>query len=563
MMTDRRTGAQRQARPWRRGVGALLALGLLAGACGGGDDDEAAPEPDDATGAESDISEQGDPVEGGSITVGLEAETNAWLPGEANFGNPGINVAFAIFDPLMKRTPDGGVEPYLAESMEANEDATAWTLTLRPGITFHDETPLDGAALKTIFDEYLTADTSNLAGTLAIVESLEVVDELTVTYNLTEANAAFPDVLADAPGWPFSPTAAAQFGEDAGANPVGTGPFVFESWQRDNQLVVVKNDSYWQEGLPHLDQITFRPIPDEDTRLDSLSTGDIDALQSLRQSAVADAREIDGVDSYEFLGNNGGGSIINTALPPFDDVRVRRSLALALDQDALIEVLGGTGLTPPQTQYFSPDSPFYSEEAEAAWPNNDPAEATELLNDYVDDPERSDGEAPGTAISFEYDCPPDPSLNELSQLYQALWQAVGYEVSLRQVEQATHIDEALAGDYQMKCFRFGEEGDPYFTFDDAFTEGPLNFTRFQSPEIEEQLALLRTETDAEARVPAVEAIGLLLAEEVPNTFTGGTLTVIAVREAVKNIDGWVFPDGVEGNGTPGATVMWGHVWLAE
>ncbi|MBJ7453758.1 MAG: ABC transporter substrate-binding protein, partial [Blastococcus sp.] len=350
-------------------------VGLLIATAACGSDDEGG---DGGEGAVVDASEAGDPVDGGEIVVGLEAETNSWLPGVANFGNPGYNVAYSIYDPLMKRTPEGEPEPYLAESMEPNADLTVWTLTLRPDVVFHDGTPLNAEALKTIWDTYLVAPGSNLAANLAEVQSVDVVDDLTVTYTVKAPNAAFPDLLTDPAGWPFSPTAAAAAGADAGSEPVGTGPFRFVSWQRDSQLVVEKNEDYWQEGLPHLDKITFRPIPDEDTRLSSLQSGDIDALQALRQSTVSRAREIDGVDNYEFLGNNSGGSNFNTARPPFDDLRVRRAIALALDQEALIEVLGGTGLTPPSTQFFGPEDPFYSEEAAEAWPTNRPDEAQEL-----------------------------------------------------------------------------------------------------------------------------------------------------------------------------------------
>jgi peptide/nickel transport system substrate-binding protein len=558
-------GAWRRRRPGRALASAgIVGLLIATAACGsddggggggGGEEREA--------GAVVDVSEQGDPVDGGEITVGLEAETNGWLPGTANFGNPGYNVAYAIYDPLMKRTPEGEPRPYLAESLEPNQDLTQWTLTLRPDVVFHDGTPLDAQALKTIWDRYLTAPGSNLAANLAEVTSMDVVDPLTVRYTLRAPNAAFPDLLTDPAGWPFSPTAAAEFGSEAASNPVGTGPFRFVSWQRDNALVVEKNEDYWQEGLPHLDRITFRPIPDEDTRLASLQSRDVDAMQSLRQSTVSRARDAEGVDNYEFLGNNSGGSNFNTGRPPFDDVRVRKALALALDQEGLIEVLGGTGLTPPSTQFFGPNDPYYSEEAAEAWPSNRPEEAQEFYDDYINDPARSDGKPVGAPVSFTYKCPPDPSLNELAQLYQSYWNALGMEVELEQVEQATYTQQAIARDYDAGCTRHGAARDPYYVFSRSFTPGPANVTEFQHPEIDRNLEIMRSTTDVEERKEAAEAISLVLAEEVPITLTGGTLTVIAVREEVKNVDGWVFPDGSEGNGTPDGTAMWGHVWLAE
>jgi peptide/nickel transport system substrate-binding protein len=537
----------------------LTVLGVLVAACGGDNDrDLAAVEPV----TQPDVADAGDPVHGGSITVGLEAETNSWLPGAGNFSNPGINVALAIYDPLLRRDETGEMRPYLAESFEVNDELTEWTVTLRPGVQFHDGTPLDAEAVKTVFDTHIKADGSNLAGMVDDVVSVDVIDEHTVLYRLAEANAAFDGVLAGAVGWIFSPTAATAAGEDAGSVPAGTGPFVFDSWQRDSRVVVKRNPDYWQEGLPYLDEIVFRPIPDEDTRLSSLSAGDIDVLQSLRQSTIRRARDLGGIDSYEHLGNNTGSAIFNTSRAPFDDVRVRRALAYALDQDQLVEVLGGTGLTPPHTQYFAESSPWYSEAAAEAWPTNDPAQAQQLLDEYVNDPARSDGEPGGSPVSFQFDCPPDPGLIELSQLYQAFWQMVGAEVKLKQVEQATHISQGLSGDFDAKCWRVGSQSDPYSELRDAFTEGNmLNFTRFTDPRIDEALEVLRTTRDVAPRKEAVEEISLVIAQQVPNTFTAGTLTTLAARSEVKNLNGWTFPDGTLGEGVPGATAMWGHVWV--
>jgi peptide/nickel transport system substrate-binding protein len=538
----------------------LAAFALVAAACGGDDDGGGTADPGTG-GGDDDRSDQGEPVEGGSITVGIEAETNSWLPGSANFSNPGINVALSIYDPLLRRDENGEHQPYLAESFEHNDELTEWTVTLREGVEFHDGTPLNADAVKTVFDDYINAEGSNLAGQVEDVDSVDVVDELTVVYRLNQPNAAFADVLAGAVGWVFSPTAAEAAGDDAGSRPVGTGPFVFGEWQRDSRLTVTKNPNYWQEGLPYLDEIVFRPIPDEDTRISSLSSGDIDVLQSLRQSAIRQVQDISGVDDYEHIGNNSGSSIFNTSKPPFDDLRVRQAIAYALNQDELIEVLGGTGLTPPHSQYFSPDSPWYSEEVADVWPTNDQERARELVDEYVNDPGRSDGKPAGQPISFQYDCPPDPSLIELAQVYQAQWGAVGIEVNLNQVEQATHVSQAIAGDYDAKCWRVGSQDDPYRVFRDAFGEGsPLNFTRFTHPDIEEALEVLRTTTDLEPRKDAVEQIGLVLAENAPNTFTAGTLTTLAARENVKGLDSWTFPDGTTGEGVISGTTMWGFVW---
>ena len=552
----------------------LSCLALVAAACGGDDGGEpavAGPEGLDDGAAEP--IDEGEPVHGGAIEVGLEAETANWLPSTGNWASSGYNVAYAIHDPLMARTEAGDVVPYLAESLVPDEDLTEYTLTLRPDVTFHDGTVLDAAAIKDNFDGYLKAPGSVLAGSLAEVESFEVTGPLTGVYHLTQANAAFPDLLTTAAGMPFSPTAAAALGPDYPSNPVGTGAFRFVSWLRDSRLEVERYEDYWQEGLPHLDRVTFRPIPDEDTRLQSLFSGDIDAMTTLRQSIVRQALEADDIETRLYIGNNGGGAIYNTLVPPVDDERVRLGLAHAINQEDLVEVLGGTGITPPQTQYFSPDNPFYSEQVAEAWPTYDVDRATELLDSYRDDPARSDGRAPGEPISIQFNCPPDPSLIELSQTYQAFWSAVGVEVELNSVEQAAHIANAIGsaasdppfkGDYMINCWRMGGEQDPYTVLSNAFgpvAEQPLNFTNFRDQVVEENLELLRTSTDFDERHAAAEAIMLHFTEQVPNLWTGGTAVMIASRPPVNGIGTWTLPDGTPGSGIPDAVTRWNGVWI--
>lgn len=549
----------RRPRALARLLWALVAVGLVAAGCGGGDDEEAG----EPTGARSAISEQGDPVAGGSITVGLEAETNSWLPGTGAFSNAGTAVAYAIYDPLLRRDIDGEMQPYLAESIESNHDLTEWTLELRPGINFHDGTPLNAEALKTVFDDYLEAPGSNVAGNLADVEMV-VVDELTVTYQLGEPDSAFPDNLGLAIGWPFSPTAAAAAGADAGSQPVGTGPSCSTPGSATTASSSRRTPDYWQEGLPYLDEIVFRPIPAEDTRIASLTNGDIDVLQTLRQGSVVRVREIEGVDSYEAMGNTTGVNIFNTSKAPLDDVRVREALARAIDQEQVIEIQAGSGVVPPSTQIFNEEDPYWSEKVADAWATYDPEAARELMDEYINDPGRSDDKAPGEPVTFRYDCPPDPTLVDMAQLYQSFWGEVGAEVELRQVEQAAHIDEAIRGDYDAKCFRAGLDRDPLPSLDDAFSsESSLNSTRFTDPSIDANLDALGASTDIEERRQLVEEIMLTVNGNYPMTYHGATLTTLGAREVVKGLDSWTFPDGTEGSGVPGGTTMWAFVWTTE
>jgi peptide/nickel transport system substrate-binding protein len=241
-------------------------------------------------------------------------------------------------------------------------------------VLFHDGTPLNAEAIKYAFDNHLKVAGSTVAGNLRDVDSVTVVDDLTVTYDLNRANAAFPDLLQGPIGWPFSPTAAQAAGEDFGSQPVGTGPFKLVSYTRDNATVLERNEDYWQEGLPYLDRITFRPIPDEESRLAAFQSGDVDAVHSVRLSGFGgQVRALDDVEVFEGPGNSGSGAIFNTTQPPVDDARVRRGLSLALEPGRPRRGrrrLAGRHRDPQPV--LQRDEPVLLEEVAEAWPTDDP-----------------------------------------------------------------------------------------------------------------------------------------------------------------------------------------------
>lgn len=543
---------------WRCVVLCLISIPLILTACspGGGAYVDNAPPAD-----------PGQPVYGGHLRVALEGETNNWLPGRGNHVAPAaLTVAMALFDPLVRLDHEGRFQPYLAESVTPNENFDVWTVRLRPGVQFHDGTLLDAEALKWNFDNLHKRQGSVTFGSIRDIDRMEIVDELTVNYFLTRSVVPFPDMLTRAVGWPVSPTAVQRYGEEAGLYPVGTGPFQLLEWRRDDRMELRRNDNYWREGLPYLDAITFRPLPDEDARVASLISGDMDVVQTLRQHIVDRLRRMSGIFLYEQLGNSSGSAIFNAQRPPVDDYRVRQALAWAVDPEALVEVLGGRGISPVQTQYFNEDSVWYSPRVAAAWPQKDQQRARELVSEYVNDPQRSDGLAVGEPIALELMCLPEQSLVDLAQMYQALWNAVGFNVRLRQVEQATQIQSVISGDYMTTCWRTSNEQDPYIILNNDFGPPdvqPLNYTNFTHPLIDEKLTVLRTEPDFDKRKEAVEEVMMLLTEQVPNTWTGSTPSAVATQPRVRNIKDWTFPDGRLGDGMPVAQVSWAQVWMLD
>jgi peptide/nickel transport system substrate-binding protein len=551
----------------------ILSLALFTAACGGGGGDDGG----DATGQTTGEGEGDEtPVPGGEVRVGLEAESQGWQPCRNSFSTPGDMVMFAIHDRLMQTDDDGNIKPFLAESLTSNDALTEWTLKLRPNVKFHDGTPLNAAAIKDNFDTGIKAPTSVCAGAAKPINEVQVVDELTVKYVLASPYAPFPDLLANSNiGMPYSPAAAKAKGDQYPSSPVGTGAFKFVSWQRDNQLIVEKNPDYWIKGQPHLDRVIFRPIPDEDARLAALQSGEVDVMHSLRQSIVKAARELpEGqFTSYEFIGNNSGGSIFNTTVAPVDDKRVRKALAFAVNQRELIAVLGGEGISPEATQFWSKDSPWYSERVAKEWPQNKPEEAKKLVAAYVNDPARSDRKPVGSPIEVTFNCPPDPSLIEVAQAYQRQAQAVGIQMKLQQFEQSVHIQNAVgkppytSADYMINCWRLGGQQDPDTTLFNQY--GPVegnaaNVTNFTSPKLQELLKRGRETKDTDERKKIYEEISLLFNDEVPHLWTGNTATTIGAKTNVKNLTNWKFPDGkTVGNGAELSLIRFREVWVQK
>lgn len=587
---------------WLKLLALLLAFGMIAAACGDSDDgdsstDTTAASTEDTvaettappTTAETAVETTEPPVTvnyGGEITIGLEAEATGLRPWEDSCASPCYNMAISIYDKLFEIDSNFQATPWLAASSSANADFTEYVVTLRDGVTFHNGVELTA---QTIADMYvIQLEGSQSSGSIAAagITAVEATGDLEVTYTLGAGNSAFLAYLTRAPlGMVFEPAAATADPEGFSNNPVGTGPFIMANRDVDNETTVSRNDSYWMtdsEGneLPYLDAINFRPIPDEGTRLSSLISGTTNAMQTLRQGTIRDARDAGGLVLYEFQGNNVGGGMFNVLQPPFDDVRVRRGLTHLNNQDSVIDALGGTGISLPGSQWFSPDSPWYSEAARDAWPQFDIEGGTALVQEYVDDPARSDGLAPGTPLEVELSCPPDPTLIAAMQVLEAVWSSTGLvNVSLTNFDQATHINTALGtpddgfvGSHNAHCWRWSSDDDPSLSLNSAFGAptpalaeefgvpfSATNFPNFFDADMYANLVAAINTDDFETRYDLYEQVNLTLADQVPVWYSGHTATMIATSEGITGFNGWTTPDGVLGAGFPAAEARYTFV----
>ena len=267
----------------------LLALALVVTACAsvesgstqvsGGDDDDA---------------DAGAPQYGGRLVYGLEAETtNGWCLPEGQLAIAGIQVARSIYDTLTVPNGDGEFVPFLAEAVTPNSDFTEWTIALRPGITFHDGSPLTAEVVKNNLDAYrgqYPGRTSLLFQfVLANIAAVDVVDPLTVRVTTDRPWSSFPSFLYSSGRLGMIAQAQLDDPESCATDLIGTGPFKLDEWQVNDHLSLERNEDYWRTDadgnqLPYLDELEFRPVIEQQQRINGLKSGEIDAFHIVHRA---------------------------------------------------------------------------------------------------------------------------------------------------------------------------------------------------------------------------------------------------------------------------------------
>jgi peptide/nickel transport system substrate-binding protein len=273
--------------------------------------------------------------------MGLSNETTSgWLPGDAQWGAPGGTVSGAVFDRMFLRSPDGKLVPNLVESVTNSSDYKTWTFTARSGITFHNGEALDGTALAANFESVRTgAVTAPLFGNLAGCTG----SGMNAICTAKTPWVSFPELFIGQVGAVAAP---AQIKAKDRQHPIGTGAFMCKGdcWTPNVSMKLVKNPNYWRKGLPKLDAIEFRPIPDEDQRLAQFQNGQI---QFLHTGNFLTGRDLAGLvkDKKATLMINEDGNATNYDIVnltkrdnPLLDSRVRQAWAYSIDLDTLIKL---------------------------------------------------------------------------------------------------------------------------------------------------------------------------------------------------------------------------------
>ena len=329
---------------------------------------------------------------------------------EVTYGN--------IFEGLVAQDRNARIVPKLAESWTISPDGLIYTFKLRPGVKFHDGTDFTSADVKFSFERAVAPDSKNATKKVfAPITSIETPDPLTVKITLKEVSANFLFGLSFGDASILSPKSVG----DAATKPVGTGAYKYADWSRGNRLQYTRNDAWWG-GKAAIKDVTYRFMPDPQAQLAAIQSGDCDALTNLGSYENIDLLKKDAKLKVA-LGNTEGETILamNNAKPPFNDLRVRKAIAHAIDRKSVID--GAiNGVASPIGSHFSPNHPAYVDLTGAV--PYDPAKARALLKEA--------GFPNGFSTTLKL--PPPAYARRSGEVVAAMLADVGIKVSIEPVE---------------------------------------------------------------------------------------------------------------------------------
>ncbi|MCC7366559.1 MAG: ABC transporter substrate-binding protein [Dehalococcoidia bacterium] len=526
----------------RRFLGTLTATGgglaaLAAVGCGDDDDD------DEATGTSTGTAATGTAAAsatttaaramGGTILHRIAGNFSGLEPVQG-VGGTDHQFLWTVFDNLISYDKDFQLQKgrSLAEDWEA-PDPTTFTFKLRQGVTFHDGTPFNAAAVKRNWEWGTNPDiTSNVRTDLAPVTAVETPDEYTATYKLSGPYAPLARIWGDRPGMMISPASIDKFGKDIINNPVGTGAFTFKERVLDNRVVVVRNANYWQQGLPYVDEIRFLSVPDENTAVNGLKSGEINLFWNIparsypafksERGFVAAEREGVAVTPMIYLNSN---------RPPFNNEHARRAVAFGIDRAAICKGIYND-LSSPGTSFMGPGNGEFDKDYKGL--QYDQKKARDEL---------SAGGLPD-GFSFSMTVQNSPEAVRVGEVIQAQLKEVGITVQLTQLPAPDYFNKFIQ-EQQGDSFIAGFSGriDSWQTLSFLFasdgTYGKAG-TQVKDTDIDSKLAAARAQYDDAQRIALYREVDRIAMEKAYGISVAFNKTLVVHSDKVV-VD--VFGDG--------------------
>ncbi len=455
-----------------------------------------------------------EPVYGGEVVVAITADPPGWDPSASTSQEIPRVVYNNVFEGLVKFNRHGEIVPALAERWEISDDGLQWTFHIRRGVKFHDGSDLTLADIVAKFERARDPASGHTHPQYyaAIAEIVADEEAHTVTFRLSEPsrsllyNLARPDSI-------IYPAAKA---ETQRSQPIGTGPFRFASYLEGAEVVLERFEDYYLEGVPYLDRVVFRIMPDPNTRFAALQAGDIDLIgvalppeQYLQLERFPNLKGTEGTATTEIT------LAMNNAREPLSNPLVRQAITHAIDKEAIVQgAMFGLGTV--IGTHMSPAEPYYIDLTDT-YPYN-PERARELLAEA--------GYPNGFTINFEL---PEPYAIERRAgevIAQQLFE-VGIEVNLSVVEWGTWIERIFLGkDYDMTIIGHSEPRDI------NIYGNPDYYFQYDNPRVRELLAEAERAATEEEEIAAYQEIARIIAEDAVNVWIFSPPYLVAARSDI-------------------------------
>ena len=438
-----------------------------------------------------------------NLRVGLAEDPDVMDPSLART-YVGRIVFSSICDKLFDIDENLKIVPQLALSHETSADGKTVTIKLRPGVKFHDGEPLDATAAKYSFDRHLNMKGSFRKPEISAVDSVDVVDPLTITLNLKAPFSPLLAQLTDRAGMMVSPKAAEAAGDKFGLHPVCAGPYKFVERVQQDRIVVEKFADYWDKDHVFIDKITYLPIVDSTVRLANLKSGGLDLIERVLATDIKAVRDLPKVKLSKAVSLGYVGLTMNLANGPKADnplaknPKVREALELSLDREAINQVVFN-GEFVPGNQWISPQNPYY--QSKFAIPKRDVAKAKALLK-----------EAGVTApLTLDFMVPNGVEFRSVAEVVQSMTAEAGFDLKIRLTEFATSLKQAEDGSFQIFLIGWSGRSDPDGNSYSFQTCGsPQNNSKFCDPEVDAAQNEARSKSALEDRKAAYEKVAAKL-----------------------------------------------------
>ena len=518
---------------WSVGLFLLLALTAILAACSNNEETEPAKTETSGEATEETSNESVPQV----LVFGRGGDSVSLDPAIVTDGES-FKVTENIFETLLEfGEQDTTIHPGLAKEWEVSEDGLTYTFHLQEGVKFHDGTDFNAEAVVKNVERWKAGTEEQFyyfnsmfkAEGQDIIKTVTAVDETTVVFELSRPQAPFLKNLAMSPFGIASPTAFEAAGDKFGDNPVGTGPFVFVEWKRNDSITVKKNENYWKEGLPKLDTIIFRAIPDNSARLNALVTGEIDLADGINPSDAASIESNPDLALIERPSMNIGYLGLTNTRKPFDNKLVRQAVNYAIDKQAIVDAFF-EGRAEVAVNPMPPSISGYNDEI-AGYEYN-PEKAKELLAEAGYD---------GTEIELWAMPVPRPYMPDGQKVAEAIQKNladVGIPSKIVTFEWATYLEKAKNGEADAFLLGWtGDNGDAdnfLYTLLDADNIGSNNYAYYSSDAAHKLLIAAQSEVDEEKRIQLYKEAQAIIHEDAPWVPLAHSIPLLAGKKGVTN-----------------------------